>query len=137
MLQVNAQPRRDLKQLVERVGQRQVERELNVHRTTILRWLAGTVRIPGAQHQAIRGLLGDLPGTAGQWTGWRFHAGELIAPGGDHYRPGDVLSLILLRQQVDAQQREIVKLRARLAVAELAQPQAANDSQLAGRRARA
>jgi hypothetical protein len=132
MLQVNAQLVRDLKALVELIGQRRVERELNVHRTTVLRWLAGTVNIPGAQHLAIRGLLGDLPGTAGQWTGWRFHDGELIAPGGDHYRPGDVLSLILLRQQLTAQRREIDRLKTLLAIAEGGLPQAANDARATG-----
>ena len=83
----------------------------------------------------MRGLLGDLPGTSGRWTGWRFHEGNLLSPGGDRYRPGDVLSLILLRQQLSAQAREIVALKARLAVAEAAQPQAANDSGTVRRRA--
>jgi hypothetical protein len=129
---VNRQPAVDLRRLIAQVGQRRVERELNVHRTTVLRWLAGTVSIPGAQHLAIRGLLGDLPGTAGQWTGWRFHDGELIAPGGDHYRPGDVLSLILLRQQLTAQRREIDRLKTLLAIAEAGLPQAANDARAPG-----
>lgn len=91
---------------------------MNVHRTTIRRWLAGQVQIPGRQHLAIKLLLGDLPGTAGKWTGWRFHDGELIAPGGDHFRSGDVLSLIILRQQLTAQRREIEALRVKLAIAE-------------------
>jgi hypothetical protein len=121
MLEINALPDRHLRQLIELVGQRRVERELNVHRTTIKRWLAGTVQIPGAQHLAIRGLLGDLPGTCGKWNGWRFHDGELIAPGGEHFRSGDVLSLVLLRQQLSAQQRELERLKIRMAIAEEAE----------------
>ncbi len=128
MLQSTAQPARDLRALIERIGQRRVERELNVHRTTVLRWLHGTVQIPGAQVLAIRALLGDLPGTAGKWTGWRFHDGHLISPGGDAYTSGDILSLILLRQQLTAQRREIDRLRAKVAVLEAGYPQAANDS---------
>ncbi len=121
MLEVNERPRRDLRALIELVGQARVERELDVHRTTVRRWLSGQVKIPGHQHQAIRMLLGDLPGTCGQWTGWRFYNGELIAPGGDHFRAGDVLSLILLRQQLSAQQRELERLKIRLAIAEEAE----------------
>lgn len=121
MLEVNALPARHLRELIELIGQVRVERELNVHRTTVRRWLSGQVKIPGHQHQVIRMLLGDLPGTCGKWTAWRFHDGELVAPGGDHFRPGDVLSLILLRQQLTAQRRELEALRVRLAISEEAE----------------
>lgn len=135
MLEINARPARDLRQLIELVGQRRVERELNVHRTTIKRWLAGTVTIPGKAHQVIKMLLGDLPGTAGKWTGWRFHDGQLLSPAGEAFTAGDVLSLILLRQQLAAQRHEIEALRVRLAVAEQAVETlapAANDARLYG-----
>lgn len=118
MIEANTRQQRDLCALIGLVGQRRVERELNVHRTTVLRWLNGVVKIPGHQHQVICMLLGDLPGTAGKWSGWRFHDGELIAPGGEHFRAGDVLSLILLRQQLTAQRREIDALKVQLAMAE-------------------
>lgn len=135
MLEVNARPARDLRTLIELVGQRRVERELNVHRTTVQRWLNGTVRVPGDRHQVIRMLLGDLPGTAGKWQGWRFHDGQLVAPGGDSFRAGDVLSLIFLRQQLTAQRREIDALKVRCAVLEqglqTAYP-AANDERAVG-----
>jgi hypothetical protein len=121
MLEINALPGRHLRQLLELVGEQRVCRELNVHRATVRRWLKGEVRIPGHQHQVIRMLLGDLPGTCGKWTGWRFHDGELVAPGGDRYRPGDVLSLIILRQQLTAQRRELDALKIRLAITEEAE----------------
>jgi hypothetical protein len=129
-LEVNALPGRHLRQLIELIGPRRVERELNVHRTTLKRWLEGTVKIPGAQHLAIRGLLGDLPGTCGKWSGWRFHDGELYSPGGDRFSAGQVLSLVFLRQQLSAQRRELEALKIRVAVAESAQVQAANDTEL-------
>jgi hypothetical protein len=135
MLEINERPRRDLRRLIELIGQRRVERELNVHRTTVRRWLSGSVQVPGAQHLAVRALLGDLPGTARQWTGWRFHDGELISPGGDRYQPGHILSLVLLRQQVSAQRHEIERLKIRLAIAEEAVERlapAANDSRAVG-----
>ena len=121
MLEINARPARDLRALIDRIGQLRVERELNVHRTTVRRWLNGQVHIPGHQHQVIKMLLGDLPGTCGQWTGWRFHEGLLLSPGGDTYRPGDVLSLIILRQQLTAQRRELEALKVRLAISEEAE----------------
>ena len=118
MLEINARPGRDLHQLIERIGERAVARELNIHPKTLYRWKTGRVPIPGRQHLAIKLLLGDLPGTDGHWTGWGFVRGELVSPGGDRYRPGDVLSLILLRQQLTAQRREVEELRIKLAISE-------------------
>lgn len=135
-LKVNARPGHDLRQLIEKLGRQCVERELNVHRTTVTRWLEGKVKIPGHQHQVIRMLLGDLPGTGGKWSGWRFHDGELIAPGGDAFSAGAVLSLVLLRQQLTAQQREITTLKVQLAMSEQALARsnagAANEAQRYG-----
>jgi hypothetical protein len=133
MLEINALPGRHLRQLIDLIGQKRVERELNVHRTTVLRWLSGQVAIPGAQHQAIRMLLGDLPGTAGKWTGWRFHDGQLLSPAGDAYAAGDVLAIGLNRQRVAWLERELVAAKARVALLEQGYPQAANEE----RRARA
>lgn len=118
VLEVNRIPQRDLKRLIELIGQRQVERALNVHRTTVRRWTLGAAAIPGAQSLAIRALLGDHPGTAGQWTGWRFHDGLLIAPGGDTYTPGEVLAIRLQQQRVAVLDRELRDLKARIRVLE-------------------
>lgn len=117
----------DLKRVVELIGKAGVERHLNVHRTTVARWLSGSVAIPGKAHQVIRMLLGDMPGTDGKWSGWRFHNGQLLSPGGDQFSAGDVLSLVLLRQQLRAREQEIARLKVRLAVAESAMPDAANE----------
>jgi hypothetical protein len=127
MLEYEQIPRRDLERLLELIGQLSVERQLDVHRTTIGRWLKGQIKIPGAKHQAIRELLGHLPGTDGQWEGWRFWKGKLNSPGGDQFDPGQVLSLILLRQQLTAQRREIVELKARLMLAERSVQVSANE----------
>ena len=135
MLEINARPGRDLRALLERIGEPRLLRELDIHRTTLRRWLSGRVQIPGHQHQVIRLLLGDLPGTCGKWTGWRFHDGALCSPGGDTYRPGDVLSLVILRQQLTAQRRELEALRVKLAISEEAVERlapAANDSRAWG-----
>lgn len=98
------------------------------------RWLQGAVRISGADHLAIRSLLGDAPGTDGRWHGWRFHGGELIAPGGDRFKPGEVLSLRLHMQRAGELDREVRALRQRVKILEktvdLISP-AANESQTA------
>lgn len=120
MLEINQIPGRHLRQLVELVGERAVARELNIHPKTLYRWLTGRTPIPGRQHLAIKLLLGDLPGTDGQWHGWRFVRGELVSPAGEAFRAGDILSLILLRQQLTAQRQELEALRQRLQIAETA-----------------
>ncbi len=135
MLEINARPGRHLNELIERIGERAVARELNIHEKTLYRWKTGRVPIPGRQHLAIKMLLGDLPGTEGRWTGWGFVQGELVSPGGDRYRPGDVLALIILRQQLTAQRREIEELRVHLAIAQEAVERlapAANDARAWG-----
>lgn len=90
--------------------------------------------MPGSVHQAVRLLLGDAPGTAGRWTGWRFHDGELLSPAGDRFTPGEVLSLRLQIQRASELDREVRALRARVKVLEktvdLYGP-AANESQTA------
>lgn len=66
----------------------------------------------------MRSLLGDLPGTAEAWTGWRFHDGELLAPGGDRFTPGQVLSLRLQMQRNSELDRELRALRAKVKILE-------------------
>ena len=131
MLEINERPRRDLRHLIELIGQRRVERELNVHRTTVRRWLAGTTAMPGAQHLAVRQLLGDLPGTVGRWAGWRFSDGLLLSPGGEQFTAGQVMAIGLQRQRIAQLERDLLKARARVALLEQAYPQAANDEQRA------
>lgn len=118
MLEINERPRRDRQRLIDLIGQRAVERELNVHRTTVSRWLLGRVPVPGAQQLAVRSLLGHLPGTGEAWHGWRFHDGKLISPAGDTYTPGDVLGSRLQRQRADALDHELRALRLRVKVLE-------------------
>ena len=74
--------------------------------------------MPGSVHQAVRLLLGDAPGTAGRWAGWRFHDGELLAPGGDRFTPGQVLSLRLQMQRNAELDREVRALRTRVKILE-------------------
>lgn len=121
VLEVNRLPLKDLNTLIEKVGELGVCRQLNVHEKTLYRWRTARSAIPGRQHLAIKALLGDLPGTAGAWSGWRFWEGKLCSPAGDTFSAGQVLSLGLLRQQLSAQQQEIHDLKVRLAISEEAE----------------
>jgi hypothetical protein len=137
VLECNRIPLKDLGLLLEKYGELGVQRQLNVHRTTIRRWLAGRVQIPGHQLQVIRMLLGHLPGTEGRWAGWAFFKGQLYAPNGQAFKAGDVMAIGLERQRVRALEEEVQRLTVRLAIAESAQPQAANETDLQRRAVRA
>jgi hypothetical protein len=130
ILECNRIPLRDLSALLEKYGELGVCRQLNVHRTTVRRWLKGTVQIPGHQLQVIRMLLGHLPGTEGRWRDWHFFKGDLVAPNGQAFSAGQVMAIGLQQQRVRALEAEVQRLAVRLAISEAAQPQAANDTEL-------
>ena len=135
-LESTARPRRHLAQLLELLGEHQVCRQLNVHRTTVQRWQRGEVDIPGCQHLAIRYLLGDLPGTDGQWTGWYFRDGLLVSPSGDKFDRGQIASFQLRMQQLKALGHEVDRLRIQVRLLEHALAQlpgaAANEARALG-----
>lgn len=120
VLEVNRLPGQHLAELVEKIGEAAVARQLNVHPKTLYRWLTGRTPLPGRQHLAIKLLLGDLPGTDGAWRGWRFWGGKLLSPAGEAYDPGEILAIGLNRQRVTALEREVHGLRERLQIAEKA-----------------
>jgi hypothetical protein len=105
----------DLRDLIEMRGRDTTERLLNVHRTTIKRWLDGSVKMPEATRLMVRMLLGHLPGTEGQWEGWRFWKGELHSPEGERFRVGDLTGLRYERLAADAARRELAEARATIA----------------------
>lgn len=121
VLECNRIPLRDLSALLEKYGEKGVCRQLNVHRTTVRRWLAGQVQIPGHQLQVIRMLLGHLPGTDGKWAGWSFFQGQLVAPNGQAFNAGDVMAIGLNRQRLMALEAEVHRLQVRLAISEEAE----------------
>lgn len=121
ILECNRIPLKDLAALLELYGEPGVCRQLNVHRTTVRRWVAGKVQIPGHQLQVIRMLLGHLPGTEGKWAGWSFFQGQLVAPNGQAYGAGEVMAIGLNRQRILALEAELHRLQIRLAIAEEAE----------------
>jgi hypothetical protein len=73
--------------LVAHHGLTQVERILEVHRTTIGRWCKGQIPVPIMAIVALRALKGDFPrfnpSAKAAWAGWRFEQdGNLYEPNG-------------------------------------------------------
>ena len=121
----------DLRQAVELLGRDTVLRRLNIHRTTLMRWETGAVRIPDRTLYLIRELLGHLPGTDGQWAGWRFWQGKLWDAAGDCWTPTDVEARHWERQLIDALRRRVGELEAQvkaLSVDPWVRERAANDA---------
>ena len=118
MLESNRIPLRTLNRAIELYGERYLLRQLDIHEKTIYRWRTGRTKIPGHQLMALRMLLGDLPGTDGQWNGWRFHGGKLIGPNGDSFQASEVWSISLRYQLIAELKRENQRLRERLLIAE-------------------
>ena len=105
-----------LRSLIEDWGRDAVERHLNVHRTTLKRWLDGSVSMPEAQRSHLAMLAGDLPGTCGKWNGWKFWSGKLYDPAKQTYDAHQITGLALMHQLIDAQRREIAELKRRLSL---------------------
>lgn len=111
------QRRHEINDLVEWHGIINVERLLEVHRTTIQRWCNGTVNVPIVAIIALRALKGDFPHMeAGKkWEGWRFgRDGILYEPNGTPRTEGEIRGLHWLNQIVAAQRQQIKELAARL-----------------------
>lgn len=106
----------DLRVLIETIGRERTERELGVHRTTVKRWLDGSVKLPAAVHAHIRALLGHLPGTDGQWEGWRFWQGRLYCR---EWREGftadEVVGIPHLHQRIAQLERFLSEANAKIA----------------------
>lgn len=120
----------ELATLVEQLGRDAVLNRLNIHRTTLMRWETGAVRIPDRTLYLIRQLLGHLPGTDGKWQGWRFWEGKLWNPAGDHWEPHDLEGQHWERQLISSLKAENAALRAQvkaLSVDPWVRERAAND----------
>jgi transcriptional regulator with XRE-family HTH domain len=66
-----------------------------VHRSTVARWRRSQQFPPALERLAALELEGDLALIHSAWHGWRIDraAGALIAPGGMHLTPGELLAL--------------------------------------------
>lgn len=113
----------ELRELVEQYGgESRVERLLNVHRTTLYRWLENKTRIPDAALHTLRAAAsGQMPYMDREkaWQGWRFaRDGMLYSPAGEPFHGGDLLAIKYMRDCIKAQQRAIKELEEKLKIAQ-------------------
>jgi hypothetical protein len=109
--------RQELIDLVYIVETGRAERALNVHRTTLARWMSGKSRIPESALVTLRAYAkGQLPGmTDEHWQGWRFgRDGMLYEPNGYAHSEGDIRAQFYERRLIRAQQDRIQELEAKV-----------------------
>ena len=84
---------------------------LGVHRTTLMRWRTGKVRIPPAALALLRVWSeGRLPGMSEDWRGFHFNGDALVGPTGQRYTVRDINAWHWKDQALDAHQRRIKQL---------------------------
>lgn len=113
-----AQARQELIDLVDEAGGlMSAVRLLNVHRTTITRWMLGETRVPDAALISLRAAARrQLPHqNMSAWSEWRFgEDGKLYDPSNRGYVPGDLLAIPLNHAMVMAQRSTIAELEDKL-----------------------
>lgn len=104
----------ELEELIEAIGGAGfVERALNVHRTTLLRWRLGKTLPSQATMDVLRALAGrQLPGAGKDWQGWMFRRGKLIPPDFVwEFTAEDVRASYWDKQLIKSLQAELVRLQ--------------------------
>lgn len=122
MLTPRERYRADLKQevaeLIGEYGQESTARLLNVHPTTVKRWLDGSSDPPEAVRISLRAAVyNQVPGMEGKyWQGWRMLKDGTLRPPGDKPRTvGDIMSQTYERQLIKVLQRKVAELEEQLA----------------------
>lgn len=109
----------EISELVYWHGLANVERLLEVHRTTIQRWCNGKIDVPVSAIIALRALKGDFPHMeAKDWVGWTFgRDGKLYEPNGYAHTSGQIAATYLRYQLMAALQVQVRELEAKLQAA--------------------
>jgi hypothetical protein len=103
--------------LVAEHGLTQVERYLEVHRTTIGRWCKGQIPVPIMAIIALRALKGVFPFMEADktWEGWRFgRDGKLYDGSGYWYTEGEIRAIQLKNPLIQSQGELIRELHEKL-----------------------
>lgn len=103
----------DIGELVDKVGEARVIRELGVHRTTVMRWRHGKVQIPASALRHLRQLVHTVPDP--EWYGWYFEQGRLVCPEGWAFRPGEVIAGRFDKAVIASLKERVATLEAELA----------------------
>lgn len=82
-----------------------------VHRSTVSRWRARRAFPPAIERLAELELHGRLELIHSAWSGFSIDArtGELIMPGGERYRAGELLAMPIRAQQVRELERALAR----------------------------
>lgn len=104
----------ELQMLVDHIGPTWAASVCGVHRTTLGRWLSGSVAVPRCAINALRAADGRAPGMAGKWDGWRFVDGVLWSPEGVPYTPGDLMAQQYERPLIRCLQKQVREYEARI-----------------------
>lgn len=111
------QRQQEINDLVAHHGLTNVERFLEVHRTTIGRWCKGQIPVPIMAIVALRALKGVFPFMEADktWEGWRFgRDGKLYDGAGRWYTEGEIRSTQYTTPLIEDQRKLIVELREQL-----------------------
>lgn len=98
------------------VGESRALAVLQINRTTLGRWLSGSVKVPHAARLVLRQLAeGIPPNGSNHWRGFRFDGNELITPTGERLSARRLEKWSWLEEmrtgQIAAQERELAALR--------------------------
>lgn len=122
----------DISAYVDALGLHRVCELCKVHRTTVTRWVNGTVTPPASALLVLQlECSGQRPGP--EWQGWRMHGEFLYSPAGDKFTPGDVLAAPWQVAANESLRAQVARLEAQLIAATKAAAvvdQASNDSAL-------
>lgn len=93
------------------VGESRALAVLQINRTTLGRWLAGTVKVPHSAALVLRQLgEGIPPGGTDAWRGFAWDGDALVTPTGERLTPRELDGLHWQRQYTNALKRRVAEL---------------------------
>lgn len=101
------------------VGEARALEVLQINRTTLGRWLAGTVKVPHSARLVLEQMAEGIPlGGSARWRGFRFDGDELVTPTGERLHAGRLEKWEWLEgmrtAQIAAMEKEVAALRGQL-----------------------
>lgn len=110
-----AAAKREAADLIDELGPERVSTLLNVHLTTVKRWLTGDVVAQTPVLIALRTLAGRHWDRSPDWEGWTIRDNFLWSNAGERFVPGDLLGLRYRIQLQKHYEGQIKRLKAKLA----------------------
>lgn len=109
-----AQAKREAAELIAEIGEARAATLLNVHATTVRRWLSGEVVAQTPVLIALRTLAGRHWDRSPDWQGWTICDNFLWSDAGERFVPGDLLGLRYRVQLQKYYERQIRLLKEKL-----------------------